>query len=70
MAAHFPAAREIIARLDQGAGFTRPGVLVGGLAANDFPHVTERLSCDASASDASKAVIAAEQLLNRIVSKH
>jgi methanogenic corrinoid protein MtbC1 len=69
LAAHFRPARDIIARLDDGLGFTRPGVLVGGLAVNDFPQVKERLGCDASAPDASKAVIAAEQLLNRVVCK-
>ncbi len=62
---HYSAARETIQRLTAQGGASRPRIMLGGLAINQFEPVAGLLGADAGPADAKESVTIAHQLLER-----
>ena len=61
-AQQLPVVREIMRLLTQSHGATRPAVIIGGLAINQFSRLTGMLGADASSPDSRSAVAAVSRL--------
>jgi methanogenic corrinoid protein MtbC1 len=57
--------KDVIAELSARMGATRPAVMIGGLAVNQFDRIADMAGADASSSDARAAVMAAAGLVAR-----
>jgi methanogenic corrinoid protein MtbC1 len=57
--------KDVISRLGQALGSSRPPTLLGGLAINQFSSLAEQLGADAWSADASSAVAAAPRIAMR-----
>jgi MerR family transcriptional regulator, light-induced transcriptional regulator len=58
-----PVAKEIVAQLAERFGRSRPAVIIGGLAINNFSRLADVVGADAFGADASAAVAAAARVI-------
>ncbi|HEY3286354.1 MAG TPA: cobalamin-dependent protein [Gemmatimonadaceae bacterium] len=65
-AQQLPVVRDVIAQLDARLGLRRPGVIVGGLAINNFAPIAERVHADAVGVDARAALERAEAMVGGV----
>jgi MerR family transcriptional regulator, light-induced transcriptional regulator len=66
VAQQLPAARAVIAQLQDRLGSSRPPVIIGGLAVNRCNHLAVVAGADAFSADAAAAVFAAERIVSAV----